>query len=219
MERAHKHASQVLAICLGVEWRIKKPVFFNLKPLIMKLKILSLVATVALLVSCGGSKQTTSTSSTPTTATSTSSNAAYSGVKVPAGVQTSFTTQYPNATNVTWSTYDVTVVPIDWEMTGWPTLDSSAYMVRYTMDNNNYYGWYDTNGNWVGSTYVISDYKSLPAPVNSMLNSQYPGYTISSVQRESWKDHKAYEIKMQNGDNKVKLVVDDNGNILKQKTK
>jgi hypothetical protein len=201
--------------------RIKKPVFFHLKPLIMKLKILSLVATVALLASCGGSKQTTSasTSSTPTTATSTSSNAAYSSTNVPASIQTSFTTQYPNATNVTWSTYDVTTVPIDWELTGWPVLDTSAYVVRYSMDNHLNYGYYDANGNWIGSTYSITDYKSLPAPVNSMLNSQYPGYTISSVQRESWKDHQAYEIKMQNGDKKVKLVVDDNGNVLKQKMK
>jgi hypothetical protein len=29
----------------------------------------------------------------------------------------------------------------------------------------------------------------------------------------------AYEIKLKNGDNKVKLLVDENGNVLKEKTK
>lgn len=57
----------------------------------MKLKIMSLVTAMVLLLSCG-----------TTTQTSTSSNAAYD---VPATIQTSFTTQYPTATNVVWSGY------------------------------------------------------------------------------------------------------------------
>ena len=34
-----------------------------------------------------------------------------------------------------------------------------------------------------------------------------------------WKDHLAYEIKLKNGDNKIKLLVDENGNLLKEKNK
>lgn len=171
----------------------------------MKLKIMSLVTAMVLLLSCGSSRNT-----------STSSYPAYD---VPTGVQTSFTTQYPAATSVTWSAYDAAGVPIDWELTGWPAMTTSDYVVRFNLDNNNYYGWYDANGNWIGSTYVITDYSTLPTAINTTLNNQYPGYTISSVQRESWKDHTGYEIKMNSGDNKVKLLIDDNGNIIKQKTK
>lgn len=173
----------------------------------MKLKILSLATAVVLLVSCGGTHN----------ATSTSANAAYADV--PTTIQTSFTTQYPSAANVVWSGYDVALVPIDWELTDWPVLGSNDYMVRYDLDNSKYYSWYDANGNWVGTAYVVNDHNALPSAVTTTLNSQYPGYSITSLQRESWKDHMAYEIKMENGNNKVKLLVDDNGTIIKQKTK
>jgi hypothetical protein len=171
----------------------------------MKSKIMSLLTAMVLLLSCG-----------TTTNTSTSSNAAYD---VPSGIQTSFTTQYPNATNVVWSGYDATLVPIVWELTTWTPLDDNDYVVRFDMDNEKYYSWYDSDGNWIGSAYVVNDHNALPAAVNNTLTSQYAGYTIESVQREMWKDNTAYEIKMKNGDNKVKLLVDGNGTILKQKAK
>jgi uncharacterized membrane protein YkoI len=171
----------------------------------MKLRIMSLITAMVLLLSCG-----------TTTQTSTSSNPAYD---VPATIQTSFTTQYPNATNVVWSGYDATLVPIDWEMTGWTTLDDNDYVVRFNLDNENYYAWYDSDGNWIGSAYVVNDHATLPAAVNSTITTRYPGYTIESIQKEMWKDRMAYEIKMKNGDNKAKLLVDADGNILKEKLK
>jgi uncharacterized membrane protein YkoI len=51
-----------------------------------------------------------------------------------------------------------------------------------------------------------------------MLNDKFPGSTISSVSREMKKDQMAYELQLKNGDTKTKLLVDDNGNIIKQKT-
>jgi hypothetical protein len=172
----------------------------------MKLKIMSLVTAMALLLSCG-----------TTTQTSTSSNPAYD---VPATIQTSFTTQYPTATNVVWTGYDVAAVPIDWALTDWAVLDDNDYVVRFDMDNENYYAWYDSDGNWIGSAYVVNDQSTLPAAVSNTLNSQFAGYTIEKVQKEMWKDRMAYEIKLKNtSDNKVKLLVDGNGTILKQKDK
>ena len=174
----------------------------------MKIKLLSLFAAITFLLSCG----------TTTTTTTTSDNAAFA---VPATVNTSFTTQYPTATNVVWRAYDVNTAPmVDWELAGWNAMDAGDYVVTFTLDGDNYYGWYDDSGNWIGSAYVISDYSTLPAAINTTINNQFAGYTIQRVQREFWKDHMAYEIKLKKNDNdKVKLLVDTDGTVLKQNNK
>lgn len=173
----------------------------------MKLQILILAVGVAVLASCGPSYRVTNKSQV---ATDTS--------RVPTAIQTSFTTQYPNVTDVVWSPYDVNNLPIDWDLTGWPALEQGSYVATFNMNGDQYYAWYDANGNWIGSTYVVKDYKSLPGPVTAMINEKFSGYTIASVNSEMRKDKTAYEIQLKNGDNKAKIVVDANGNIIKQKT-
>lgn len=175
----------------------------------MKIKLLSLVAAAALLFSCG-------TSTSTTTATSTSE---HSAMGIPAGIQNSFAAQYPDATNVTWSTYDATTLPIDWELTDWPALANDDYVVTFDMGGNQYFAWYDNEGTWVGSTYTVADHASLPSAVSAFIKSQYPGYTLEKVQRELWKDRLAYELKLSSGENKVKLLIGDDGTVLKQKMK
>lgn len=171
----------------------------------MKLKIMSLVAAASLLFSCG------------TTYKSTSDNAAYN-VTVPTGIRSNFAVQYPDAKNIVWNRFDVNTVPIDWEMTGWTALDAEDYTVGFNMGTDKYYAWYDGNGNtMIGSAFAITDYSQLPYAVNSLVQNSYKGYSIESVQRESWKSQTGYELKLVNGDSKVKLLVDSNGNILKEK--
>ena len=171
----------------------------------MKLKFLILAAGVVAMVSCSPSYRVTDKSSV--------------GVTVPSSVQTSFHSQYPEASSVTWGNYDEANLPIDWELSGWPSLDQTAYMATFTMDNNRYYAWYDANGNWVGSTYSMTDYKSLPSPISTVINDKFPGYTITAVNTEMQKNGTAYEIQLKNGDSKAKVLIDENGNIIKQKTK
>jgi uncharacterized membrane protein YkoI len=177
----------------------------------MKTRLFSFaMAAAVIFAACG-------TPSDSTTISSTSSNPAYA---VPGNIQTVFVTQYPTAANVTWSAYDVAAVPIDWEMTGWTTLDANDHAVSFDMDGQRYYAWYDSDGTWIGSTYVVNDYAKLPAPVQSLISTKYSGYTIQKVHQEMWKDRMAYEIKLKkNDDDKVKLVVDNQGNILKEKLK
>lgn len=170
----------------------------------MKLKFLMAAAGLAVLASCGPSYRVTDQTTV--------------GIDVPASVTTAFTTQYPNATAVTWTTYDVNNVPIDWELSGWPAMDAGDYVVAYSVNNDKYYSWYDSDGTWVGTAYVMTDYKSLPAAVNTVLNDKYAGYSIVTVNKEMQKDRMAYEIQLKNGDSKTKLLVDENGNIIKQKT-
>jgi hypothetical protein len=171
----------------------------------MKLRSLIPVAALAILVSCGPSTYQVSDGSV---------------IVVPDHTRTAFVTQYPTATTVVWSSYDASIPSvIDWELAGWPVMDESDYMVSFTMDNEPYYAYYDSDGNWVGTAYVVTNMNSLPAAINTVVLEQYPAYTISTVRKEFWKDRMAYEVELKNGDTKVKLLVDQNGNILKQKTK
>jgi len=173
----------------------------------MKLKILILAAGTAVFASCGPSYRVTDKNANPTTS-----------ANVPASIQTAFATQYPAAAGVQWSPYDSENLPIDWELSGWTQLSSGDYVATFNMGDDQYYAWYDANGNWIGSTYAMRDFKSLPAPVGSVISDKFPDYTITSVNSEMQKDKTVYEILLKNGDNKAKVLVDASGNIIKQKT-
>jgi Putative beta-lactamase-inhibitor-like, PepSY-like len=174
----------------------------------MKLRNFLTVAIVASLAACSSPYKATDISATGTT------------VSAPDAAKTNFTAQYAGATNVLWTNYDSQeTVPIDWEMAGWSTLDANDYLVRFDLDNENYYAWYDGDGNWIGSAFVMKDFTQLPAPVNTLVTSKYSGYNITSVNREFQKDKVAYEIELKNEGSKVKLLVDADGNIIKEKTK
>ena len=177
----------------------------------MKLRTLIAVAVIAALAACSPPYKATDTAGTTTTSTT---------VVVPTGTQTAFTTQYPNAANVVWSKYDTQVmVPIDWELAGWTTMDANDYLVRFDLDGENYYSWYDSDGNWIGSAYVVKDHSKLPAPVNTTLATKYAGYTIENVNREFQKDRMAYEVEIKKDASKIKLLVDADGNVIKEKVK
>ena len=141
-------------------------------------------------------------------------------VVVSSSTQRAFYDQYPNATNVVWSSYDPNVVILnDWELAEYGTLDGSDYAVAFDMDNERYYAWYDQDGNWVGSAYVVRDYTTLPSAVHSTIRAQFPSYTITSVNREYKRDRTCYEVVLKRDDSKVVLLLDANGNVLKQKSK
>lgn len=168
----------------------------------MKLRTYIAMAAIVAMAACGSPYRATDTN-----------------IIVPAGIQTSFTTQYPGATDIIWSRYDASVVvPFDYEMAGWD-LDANDYVVRFDKDNDNYYAYYDADGNWIGTVYVMRDYKSMPSAINATLTSQFPGYTITSVNSEVQKDKIAYEVLLSNGTYRAKVLIDGNGNIIKQKTK
>ena len=170
----------------------------------MKLKILMAAAGLAVLASCGPSYRVTEGSTV--------------GIDVPASVKATFTTAYPTASDITWAMYDASVVPIDMELAGWSTLDQEDYVATFNMKGDKYYAYYDPNGDWIGTAHVITDYKSMPNPINTMITSKYDGYTITNVDRVMQKDRIAYEIQLKNGNSKAKILVDENGNIIKEKT-
>ena len=171
----------------------------------MKNQLVSLAVFAIFLLSCG-----------TTTNTSDSENAAFGA---PDRIQTVFASQYPGANYITWSRYNPnTAAILDWDFVDWPALKENDYTVRFTLDTLNYHAWYHADGDWIGSAYTIRGTKALPDAVNSTLKAEFGAYNFEGAVREFWEDKEAYEIKLKNGEaNKLKLLIDKNGNILKQK--
>jgi hypothetical protein len=139
-------------------------------------------------------------------------------VSVSETTKTAFTTQYPGATNVVWANYDsLAGVPVDLRMAGWKKMDAEDYLVKFDFENENYYGWYDSDGTWIGSAYTMKDFTKLPAAVNTAvknaIKAKYKDYNITNVNREFQKNKKSYEVELKNADSKVKLLVNADGKI------
>ena len=157
-------------------------------------------------------ENTTDTTSTTTVTTGTTDNAMV--VEAPEKVRTAFETKYPKATNIRWQYHRPDVADIDWDWSGWTGLDDKDYAVSYNWEGNDYWAWYDEDGNWIGTINAVSDPNSLPAPINTTIQKEYSGSKVVSVDRENDKNRTAYEIDLDNG---AKLLVDENGKILKKK--
>src|ERR1700741_788758 len=168
----------------------------------MKLKTFLAMAAITIFVACGA----------PYRATDTTPGG-------PDATQRTFLVQYPNSTNIVWANYDPNVVILnEWELTGWQTMDESDYVVRFEMDNEKYYAWYDSDGTWIGTAYVVNDFSALPYPVSSTVTTLYPGYTITNVNREFHKDKSLYEVVVKKSDDtKIVLLVDSDGNVIRKK--
>ena len=169
----------------------------------MKLKTFLAVAVIALFTACSSSYRATDT-----------------GVVVSPNATRAFELQYPNAANVVWTSYDPNVVILnDWDITGWAVLDGDEYVVQFDMDNERHYAWYDSNGEWIGSAIVVNDYNTLPNMVRDAIRTKYPGYSISSVNKEFHKERIAYEVVLRDEDTKQVALIDLNGVVLKSKMK
>jgi hypothetical protein len=141
-----------------------------------------------------------------------------SSVAVAEATKKIFTTQYPNATNAVWSNYDsLAAVPIDLRMAGWKKMDAKDYLVKFDLDNENYYAWYKSDGTWVGSAYTMKDFTKLPAAVNTAvknaIKTRYQDYNVTNVNRAFQKNKKTYEVELKNADSKVKMLVNADGKI------
>ena len=169
----------------------------------MKLKTFLAVAVIALFTACSSTYRATDT-----------------GVVVSPNATRAFELQYPNAANVVWTSYDPDVVILnDWDITGWAVLDGDEYVVQFDMDNERHYAWYDSNGEWIGSAIVVNDYNTLPNMVRDAIRTKYPGYSISSVNKEFHKERIAYEVVLRDEDTKQVALIDLNGVVLKSKMK
>lgn len=154
---------------------------------------------------------TDSTSATPGNVTRNS--------EAPEAVAAVFEKQYPGASNMEWSSFDsLAAVPIDLRLTGWKNLDPEDHMVKFDLNGESYYAWYDSKGKWIGSASPMEDMSKLPAAVktavNNAIKTRYKGYTISQVNREFQTGKKSYEVELSNEEEgKVRMMVSSAGKI------
>ena len=183
----------------------------------MKKNWIIVIAGTFLLGACGDSSETTYNEKTTDVAptTNTTPTVVTTDYNPPDNVRTSFQAKYPNVSDVKWSAYKP-YERINWEWTGWPAMDTSYYVVNYTVDNRPHMSWWDKLGSWIGSTSTIEDSTMLPDPVKKTLKNSYAGYRITSIDEENDKNRTAYEIKLEKGDARARILVDKNGKILKK---
>lgn len=186
----------------------------------MKLKSLLLPAIGAIILSSCGESSTDNTADKDTVSnnsmTTTTTSEGRTTVVVPEKTKTSFETKYPNATNTVWTKYEP-VEKIEWTWYEWPAMDTNDYVVTYQWDGSNYWTWYDEQGEWIGTVTNITDFSSLPAAVTKTLNSQFDGFTITEVDKENDKNRTAYEIDLEKGTDKMKVLIDEMGTVMKKK--
>lgn len=130
--------------------------------------------------------------------------------KVPDSVEMSFKKKYPKVLTPQWIEY--TPVQSD-EM----PMDKTYYSVHFTDNGADMTTWFDNMGDWVRTSTVIPGDSRLPDPVNKALNAQYPDYKIESISKDNDKNTEVYKIKMNKGDDKVKLKITPQGEIVKLK--
>ena len=127
-----------------------------------------------------------------------------------------FSTRFPSATEVVWYSYTpderVDVLPTDWNY----GMDASDYEVRFKMDGADYQAWYN-DGKWVRSEVAMSNPAKLPDNINSLLKTQYNGYTIKDVETEFNTNRTIYEIELAKGNEKCKVHYTSDGAIIKKK--
>ena len=70
---------------------------------------------------------------------------------------------------------------------------------------------------WIGSTSTIEDSTMLPDAVKKTLQKSYSGYRITSIDEEVDKNRTAYEIKLEKGTARTRILIDAKGNVLKKK--
>ena len=186
----------------------------------MKKNWIAAIAGTFLLAACGdNSTETTYNEKTTDVAPTTNATPTVTPeYNPPDNTRVAFQTKYPNATDVNWSAYKP-YERINWEWTGWPSMDTTYYAVNYKVDNRSFWSWWDRNNNWIGSSSVIEDSTMLPDPVKKTLKNSYSGYKITSIDEENDKNRIVYEIKLEKGDAYAKVLIDKSGKILKKDTK
>jgi hypothetical protein len=184
-----------------------------------KIKTMFIAVAGLVVMSCNTEKKETTTTAEPaadmkvvaTEARTEGKSIEVTTKEVPEPVAVSFTKKYPKAERVVWMQYE----PIE---TDDLKLDEKYYYVHYNSDGADYVSWYDNNGQWVKTSTKIENTSGLPDPVNNTIKTEYPGYEIDEVEKETEdKNVEMYEVKLKKGDEKVKLKISPGGEIIKKK--
>jgi hypothetical protein len=193
----------------------------------MKLKLYVLAGVVAAITAACGSnssdKETptpidTAVISTDTTVVSTMDTSKAIVVNVPEKTKTVFEKKYPKASNVKWEPIKAGTKDVDGDLADEPEVEEEGHRAFFHWQGNDRKEYYDDKSNWVATVDAISDPASLPKAVTNSIKKQFDGYTITAVNRENDRNRTAYKVTLEKGSERLKVTIDENGNVLKKKT-
>ena len=116
--------------------------------------------------------------------------------EVPEAVLKSFNTMYADADDVEWDQ------------------DDNLWEAEFELGDAEMEAAFKADGSWVETEMEIS-IDAVPALVSASL-AKYPGYTITeAIEYKSAEIAKAYELKIKKGSDKVEMLIDPSGRILK----
>jgi len=126
---------------------------------------------------------------------------AQSGKSVPAKVKTAFSQKFPNAKKVSWDKENAH----EWES-------------EFTMNGKEYSANFATDGTWKETEYRVKS-SELPAAVKSTLKSEFKGYDLEKAEVSETPEGKVFEMKIENDEHDMEVVMDGNGKVLKKESK
>lgn len=116
----------------------------------------------------------------------------------PAAVKAEFSKKFPKATKVEWGKENGK----EWE-------------AEFKLDGKEYSANFDNTGKWIETEYEIG-VKDLPAVVKTTLDKESTGYKIEESLVTETSDLKAYEFVIEKGKDKLEIVIDQNGKMIKK---
>ena len=117
---------------------------------------------------------------------------------VPSVVRKSFSQKFPNIKRVIWDNSNGKV----WE-------------TEFRINGNEYSATFDLKGKWIETEHEISR-NEIPSQVKSALSKEFEGYKIIESKISESPKAKVYEIGLKKDNEKVKVILDTEGKILKR---
>ncbi len=121
--------------------------------------------------------------------------------EVPAKVKTAFTQKFPTAKKVSWDKENAH----EWE-------------AEFKMSGQEYSANFDNDGNWKETEYGIKS-SQLPPAVNATLKVEFAGYDVEKAEVSETQEGKVFEMKIENNEHSMEVVMDGNGKVLKKESK
>ena len=124
------------------------------------------------------------------------------GLSTPAAVAKAFETKFPSAGEVKWGKES-----------------DVEYEAEFELNDQEMSANFDANGTWLETEAKLAP-KDLPAPVLATLKSQFGDSKIKKAESlEKAGEPVVYEIKLEQGENEVEVVLDANGKVISKEAK
>jgi hypothetical protein len=118
--------------------------------------------------------------------------------EAPANVKSAFSQKFPAATKVEWGKEG----DKEWE-------------AEFKLNGKEYSANFDNAGKWMETEYEISA-KEIPAAVKTTLDKESAGYKIEESVITETAELKAYEFVIAKGKDKMELIIDQSGKLVKK---